>query len=173
MRIAKTCIQFIDKVKRGLDELISKAISEEKSKLYQSVLTEIKSFIRNVENFMITLKNLEEYYPSLSSGRVCFRWIYSENNGILSIVKLEPRFSIVYAGDYLRISYNDRSVAIHGPTRISITVNQYKDDIDLTNEDDSVVKRSLILDAISEISKQLEKDVEIINICTKYARRRA
>lgn len=172
MRLASTSIQLIDKISKLIDNRIERAVNEEKDKKYINTLSELQSFVSQIREFMTMLKSLENIYTDLSHGRICFRWIYSESGSNISLVKLEPRFSISYSYDRLSLSFDDRSITLYEGSKMRFIVNTYDFDIDLDNEEDVIIKRSLILDVISKISIFLERSINNINLCIKYARQR-
>lgn len=172
MKLASSCTKFVDIAEKNIDRILNRAISEEKSRIYINVLSDVKAFIRNMRIFINTLKNLEDFFPDLRYGRICFRWIYAEHGNIISLVKLEPKLSISFAGDRLKISCNSRAVTLYSTSSIGFIVNQYNDTLDLGNEEDVISKRSLLLDAIAITSQYIEKAIENLNLCIKYAKHR-
>ncbi|MEM0489836.1 MAG: hypothetical protein QXG46_05070 [Ignisphaera sp.] len=172
MKLASLCIPLLEKISRSIEAKIEKATSEERDKKYINVLSEIQSFIKQVREFMNALRNLETMYTDLNYGRICFRWMYAEYGSNISLVKFEPRLSILYTHDKLHISFDDRSVTLYEGLKIGFTVNTYSDVVDLDDEESVISKRSLILDAVSRVGESLIRSVANINLCIKYARYR-
>lgn len=170
MQLASTCTPFIDKAERSVSSILEKAVAEEKNRVYVNVLSEVKAFIKNFRRFLTKFKMVEEAYSSLRYGRVCFRWVYAENGNIISLVRLESGLSMLFTGEQLRISYNDRSISLSEVPKIGITVNQYNDLINLEDEEEVTMKRSLLLDTIATINNQIEKAIENIELCARYVR---
>lgn len=152
--------------------MIEKAVAEEKSKTYINVISEVKAFIVNFKKLLNTLKTLEELYPDLRYGRLCFRWVYAENGDNISLVRLESGLSMLFTGDQLRVSYGDRSISISEALKLGLVINQYSDMINLEDEEEVTTKRSILLDVIATIGSQIEKATENLGLCIKYAKLR-
>ncbi|MEM1542277.1 MAG: hypothetical protein QW101_03930 [Ignisphaera sp.] len=164
---------LLERMSRSVEVRIEKAASEERDKRYINTLSEIQSFIKQVREFMNALRNLETMYTDLTHGRICFRWIYTEYGSNISLVKLEPRLTILYTHDKLQtlyISFDDRSVILYEGLKIGFTVNTYSEVVDLNDEENVISKRSLILDAVSRVGENLTRSIANINLCIKYAR---
>lgn len=172
MKFASVCQPLIERAERSLTRLLDEAIASEKSKTYINVVSEVKAFVKSFKVFLGTLRTLEELYPDLKSGRMCFKWIYAENNNVVSLVRLESGLSLIYTGEYIKITYNDKVLTLHEIPRLSIVVNQYSDEVNLENEDEVITKRSSLLDALNSIKTQVEKATENLSSCIKYVKLR-
>lgn len=170
MRFASSCIPFIEKAERNISHVLDKALSEKKDKTYIGIISELKAFTKNVKRFLTIIKTLESFYPNLRHGRVCFKWIYTEIDDILSFIRLEPALTLLFTGNSLRITYDDRTLTMHEQPRINISINQYNDVIDLLNEEEVITKRSLISNSIVSMNQQIEKAIENLGLCIKYIR---
>lgn len=170
MKFASACRPFIERIEKILTRVVNEAVTADKSKIYINTISEIKSFIESFKIFLGTVKLLEEFFPDMKVGRPCFRWIYSEEANVISLVRLESSLSMIFTGELLRITYNDKSITLYESPRISITLNQYNDDINLEDEDNVTIKRSLILNVISTIRDRIEKSIENLSLCVKYVR---
>lgn len=170
MRFASACRPFIERAEKVASRIIERAVAEEKNKTYINVVSEVKAFITNFKRLLSTLKTLEELYPDLKYGRMCFRWIYAENSDIISLVRLESGLSMLFTGDQLRISYDGKSISLSEALRLGIIINQYNDTVNLENEEEVTTKRSIILDVIATINSQIEKAIENLGLCIKYSR---
>lgn len=170
MKFASVCQPLVERVEKSLTRVLDEAVASEKSKTYINVVSEVKAFIKSLKVFLGVLKSLEELYPDLKSGRMCFRWVYAENENIVSLVRLESGLSMIYTGEYLKITYDDKVVTLYEIPRLGVVVNQYSDEVELENEDDVVTKRSPLLDALNSIRTQIEKATENLGLCIKYAK---
>jgi hypothetical protein len=173
MKFASVCEPFIEKVERAIARIVDEAVSADKSRVYINTVSEVKSFIKNFKGFLNTLKLVEEHFPDLKVGRPCFRWVYVEDANNIALTRLEHGLSMIFTGDYLRITYNDRSLTLYGIPRIGIKVNEYTDEISLEDEENVVTKRSLIVDVINIIRSELEKSIENLSLCIKYVKLKA
>ncbi|MEM1644393.1 MAG: hypothetical protein QXL96_00755 [Ignisphaera sp.] len=172
MKFTSVCQPLIERAEKSLTKVLDEAVASEKSKTYINVVSEVKTFIKSLKVFLGVLKSLEELYPDLRSGRMCFRWIYAENENIVSLVRLESGLSMIYTGEYLRVTYDDKAITLYGIPRLNVIVNQYSDEVNLENEDEVITKRGPLLDALSSIKTQIEKATENLGLCIKYAKLR-
>ncbi|MEM1526086.1 MAG: hypothetical protein QW775_03420 [Ignisphaera sp.] len=172
MKFTLMCQPLIERIEKSLTRLLDEAVASEKSKIYINVVSEVKAFVKSFKVFLGTLRTLEELYPDLKSGRMCFKWIYAENDNAVSLVRLESGLSMIYTGEYIKITYNDKVLTLYEIPRLSVVINQYSDTINLDNEDEVVAKRSSLLDVLNSIKTQVEKATENLSICIKYVKLR-
>uniref|UniRef100_A0A7C2V9X0 Uncharacterized protein n=1 Tax=Ignisphaera aggregans TaxID=334771 RepID=A0A7C2V9X0_9CREN len=173
MRFASSCQILVERADRAISRTLEGTKSEEKSKNYLNVLSEVRALIVTFRQFLSAVHALEEIYRDHKAGRVCFGWVYAENQNTLSLVKMETGLSILYTGNFIRITHKDRSLTITGSSKIGVKVNQYNDEIDLKNEEEVLAKRSIILEAVGSVRSQLEKATENIMLCVKQAKFKA
>lgn len=173
MKFASACQTFIERFERNVTRVVNEAIAADKSKIYINTLSEIKSFIENFKDLLQTLKLLEDLLPEQKAGRICFKWVYAEDANTLSLARLESGFSMIYTGEYLRITYDDKSITLYSTPRVGININKYQDEIDLTDEEGVEVKRSLVFNVISTLRDQISRSIENLNLCVKYIKLRS
>jgi len=170
MDISKTVLRYVDKEYRSIADYVREMVRGGRvRKDYILTLTEIQSFLSTLRNFLKKASCLEQVHADLKYGRVCKRWMYTENSDVRILTKLSPRVVVAYYGDRIKISYDDREVNIHG-TEIEYTINMFRDKVVIHNVDEVLEKRSLILEALGKLKAILEHTERDFEMCIKEFR---
>ncbi len=172
MDISRTMLPHIEKEYHFAAERIHKISREGKiRKDYILILTEVQSFLSTLRDFLKRVACLEQVHAELRCGRICKRWIYTENDSVRILTKLNPRLVISYDGTSIKISYDDREAIIQG-TEIEYLINTFRDRVNLNNIDEILEKRSLLLDALGRLKAMLQHTEQDFELCIKELRLR-
>ena len=139
-------------------------------KLYIQTLSEYQSFLALARKFLTLALCIAKAKNDLP-GRLCHRWIYTKQNGYVSLTKLEPRIVISYDGTSFKVSVRDREIKASG-LNIELRINQYRETADLSSEEDTLQKRSLIIEAIGSVKAVLDHVTPDMELCIKELRLR-
>ncbi len=169
MMIANGFGTTIERVYGVVRNVLEKAINEKRDKRYIQTLTEIISFLSILKNFINTCTYLDIVYKDMEYGRVCGRWIYTENMNNIALVKLNPRTVISSNGFSIKVSYKNKTIVILGK-ELRLTINNYRDVINLDDEDNVILRRSLILDAVGMLKSHIGHVTNDFIVCSKFAR---
>ncbi len=172
MDISRTMLPHVEKEYQAAAERIRRISREGKvRKDYILTLTEVQSFLSTLRDFLKRVACLEQVHAELRCGRICKRWIYTENDGVRILTKLNPRLVIAYDGTSIKISYDDREAVIRG-TEIEYLINTFRDRVNLNNVDEVLEKRSLLLDALGRLKAMLQHTEQDFELCIKELRLR-
>jgi len=170
MDISKTVLRYVDKEYRLIADYVREVVREGRvRKDYVLTLTEVQSFFSKLRDFLKKASCLEQVHADLKCGRICKRWIYTENSDVRVLTKLSPRVVVAYYGEKIKISYDDREVDIHG-TEIEYTINMFRDKVNLHNVDEVLEKKSLILEVLGRLKAILEHTEKDFEMCIKEFR---
>lgn len=159
----------IGRIYEAIKNVLERAIDEEKDKGYIQTLTELTSFLSILKNFIKTCTYLDTVYKDMKYGRICGRWIYTENMNNIALVKLNPRTVISSDGFSIKVSYRDRTIMISSK-ELRFTVNNYSDIVNLDDEDNIILKRSLILNAVGLLKSHITHITNDFVVCSKFIR---
>jgi len=159
----------IERIYGAVRNILERAIDEERDKRYIQTLTELTSFLSILKNFINTCTYLDTVYKDMKYGRICGRWIYTENINNIALVKLNPRTVISSDGFNIKVSYKNRTIVISGK-ELRLTINNYNDVINLDDEDNIILKRSLILNAVGLLKSHINHITNDFVLCSKFVR---
>ncbi|NPA96517.1 MAG: hypothetical protein GXO32_02810 [Crenarchaeota archaeon] len=163
----------VDALYRNIGAVLKGVSGEGRAKrMYRDLLSDIQSTLALVKRFLELAHCIERALGSELRARVCHRWFLTRNDGVVTLVKLEPRVTIYYDGSRIRITYDDREVEFEGGTTLRFRVNNFRDEVDLRNEDAVLEKRSLIREAIGRIKSIITHCTPDMELCIKEYRLR-
>jgi len=173
MMIANGFGKPIERIYETLRSMLERAIDEERDKRYVQTLAELTSFLSILKNFVNSCAYLDTVYRDIKYGRICGRWIYTENvNNNIALVKLNPRTVISSDGLNIKVSYKNRTVILSGG-ELRLTINNYNDVINLNDENNVVQKRSLILNVVGSLKSHINHVTNDFIMCSKFVKQQS
>ena len=172
MDISETMLPYIEKAYSMVSERIRKISREGKvRKDYILTLTEVQSFLATLRDFLKRASCLEQAYKDLKVGRLCHKWLYTEEGSIRILTKLNPKLVIAFNGSEIKVTYNDREAKISG-NQVEYTVNLFRDTITLENVEEVLEKKSVLINALGKLKAALQHTLNDFDLCIKELRLR-
>ena len=161
-------LRTVESLYKSVGTILRGASGEGRAKrMYRDLLSDIQSTLSLIRRFIALAHCIER---NLQPGaRICHRWFLTRYDGVVSLVKLEPRVTIYYDGSRIRVTYDDRETEFEGTT-LRYRVNNFRDEVDLRNEESVLEKRSLILEAVGAIKSIITHCMPDMELCIKEYR---
>jgi len=161
-------LSYVSSVNRSLLSLIkSISRSEKASKAYRDIVSDLQSTIALIRKFLALAHCVEKNLAN--THRLCHRWFLTEQNGIVTLVKLEPRITIYYDESRIRITYDSRELEIEGDI-IRFRVNNLKDEVNIGSESEVLDKKSLVKEVNGAIKSIIMHVIPDMELCIKEYR---
>jgi hypothetical protein len=162
-------LEYITTLEKVYEATLRKAISSKENKKYLQVLSELTSFAVSIKNFLNKVVALDNVFRELKVGRVCYKWFYAEDGSRIVLVRLNPYVSIFYDGFGLGVAHLKNHYIAVNDKSVKLKINNFVDEIPLSNVVDIVAKRSLIMKALSTVSNTLLKYADEFSVCVRQA----
>lgn len=167
--ISNTILRYTDNLYKEIDERFDRAVREGASRDYTQILSELLSFVSFLRKFLNSVSVLDSVYRDLKSGRICFRWLYTEDGAHISIVKLNPLIVISYGVMGIHVGFGEKGITIHGSS-IRYNVNKLEETLPVNDISSIVARKSLILDVLGTLKTVLQHSVDDFIKCSKMLR---
>ncbi len=163
-------LSYVTSINQSLLSLIkSMARSEKVSKAYRDLVSDLQSTIALIKKFLGLAYCIEKNLPN--KHRLCHRWFLTEHGTVVSLVKLEPRITLLYDGSRLRVTYNARELEIEGNI-VRFRVNNYRGEVNIRDESDALDKRSLLKEVNGVVKSIITHVIPDMELCIKEHRLR-
>ncbi|MEL9939486.1 MAG: hypothetical protein QXH86_00475 [Ignisphaera sp.] len=162
-------LRYAQTLEKVYEDTLKKAASSKADKRYIQVLSEVVSFITSIRAFLSKASTMDKAFSDIKNGRICFKWFYVEDGPIVSLSRIDPQISISYDGASITASYHQNSISLN-EREIKIKYNEFNDTILISDADNIVTKRSVIMRLVGEVSTALLKYADEFSICVKAAK---
>jgi hypothetical protein len=162
-------IEYVNALNRSYGSIIRRA--EKEDKRYLQVLSEITSFLTILKEFLSKAATLENVLRDLKVGKVCYKWFYTETDTRITLSRLNPHVSVFYTGMSIGVTNTKHFLAELNDRVVKVRINNYIEEIPVTSIQDIVLKRSVIIKALSEAKNALQKYGDEFTVCTKQLQR--
>jgi hypothetical protein len=169
MNITNSILKYINNLYEQFSERLDRTIREDANKEYIQILSELISFIAILRKFLNSASMLDNLYTDIKSGRVCFQWLYTEDNDFVSLVRFDPRINISYNNNRIYIGFNDRGINIYTNV-IEYYINSLKEAIALNDINSLIARKSLIFNVLGALKAELQHFEEDFIKCTKMVK---
>jgi len=134
-------------------------------------LSEITSFLSILKEFLGKATALENAFRDLKVGKICYSWFYAETDTRIMLSRLNPHVSIFYTGTSIGVTNTKHFYAELNDRVVKVRINNYIEEISVANIQDIVLKRSVIIRALSEAKNALQKYGDEFAVCAKQLQR--
>ena len=162
-------IEYVNTLTRSYGNMIRRA--EKEDKRYLQVLSEITSFLSILKEFLSKATALENAFRDLKVGKICYSWFYAETDTRIMLSRLNPHVSIFYTGTSIGVTNTKHFYAELNDRVVKVRINNYIEEISVANIQDIVLKRSVIIRALSEAKNALQKYGDEFTVCAKQLQR--
>uniref|UniRef100_A0A7J3QG88 Uncharacterized protein n=1 Tax=Ignisphaera aggregans TaxID=334771 RepID=A0A7J3QG88_9CREN len=169
MNITNSILRYVNNLHEQFSEKLDRAVREDTSKEYIQILSELISFIVILRKFLNNASMLDNLYTDVKSGRVCFQWLYTEDNDFVSLVRFDPRINISYNNNRIYIGFNNKGINIYANV-IEYYINSLKEAIDLNDINSLISRKSLIFNILGTLKAELQHFEEDFIKCAKMVK---